>query len=122
MVATDYGVNGVPVAIWDDVALIWRDIKTGAKVPTYEYGHEVFYDGSYQAHYADTGNLVSAEPSRPCPRCGHCRLPGGEDACLGHMPGVTGACCGHGVQEGYVLYEDGTLGAPPMPATRCEPR
>jgi len=118
MVATDCGVDGIPRAVWDDVALIWRDIKTGAKVPTYEYGHEVYYDSTYQAHYADTGNLVDAESPRLCPRCGCYRLPDGEDACLGHISGVTGACCGHGVQEGYVLYEDGTVSAPPSTPTK----
>ena len=113
MVATDCGVDGVPTAVWDDVAFVWRDIVTGAKVPAYDYGHEIYYDAAYHAHYADTGNLVEEEAPRPCPHCGHYRLPAGEDACLGHMHGVTGACCGHGVQEGYVLYEDGRVSAPP---------
>lgn len=46
--------------------------------------------------YADTGRLVSEWPNRPC---GHCHLPNradGHDACLGELPGVTNACCGHG--------------------------
>lgn len=29
-------------------------------------------------------------------------LPDGEDACIGHIPGVKGACCGHGVDDPYV--------------------
>ena len=28
----------------------------------------------------------------------------GYDACLGHIDGAKSACCGHGVEEPYVLY------------------
>ena len=31
----------------------------------------------------------------------------GHDACLGALPGVIAACCGHGVKEGYILFENG---------------
>lgn len=40
--------------------------------------------------------------------CGHCNLPNrvdGHDACLGTIPGVMNACCGHGdVRCAYVQF------------------
>ena len=29
------------------------------------------------------------------------------DPCLGYLPGVVNACCGHGVQAGYLIFENG---------------
>lgn len=59
--------------------------------------------------YQDTGQRVSENPSRAC---GHCKLaatPEGHDGCLGELPGVMNACCGHGVdEEAYIQYCDGT--------------
>lgn len=31
----------------------------------------------------------------------------GYDNCLGYIKGVIAACCGHGVEEGYTMYEEG---------------
>jgi hypothetical protein len=33
--------------------------------------------------------------------------PEGYDACLGYLPGVDAACCGHGVTRGAIHYKDG---------------
>ncbi len=38
-----------------------------------------------------------ADDSWPCFRCGRKATPEGYDACLGKLPGVRSACCGHGV-------------------------
>ena len=43
----------------------------------------------------------------PCGLCGQLRTPEGHDACLGTLPGVQAACCGHGKGEGYVMLETG---------------
>lgn len=39
--------------------------------------------------------------------CGHCERPCGDgpDPCLGHLPGVISACCGHGVTPPYLWTE-----------------
>jgi len=50
-------------------------------------------------HYASDGAL--ADHDRPCPRCGLMPTPEGYDACLGFIPGIDSACCGHGIDEGY---------------------
>ena len=50
--------------------------------------------------YDEDGTPVPDDPrlEKPCVRCGRMPLPTGEDACLGHIPGLSSACCGHGVQ------------------------
>jgi hypothetical protein len=54
---------------------------------------------------------------RPCPKCGltaQCEPDGryGPDPCLGYLPGVIGACCGHGfIEDTYVRFApDGKRG------------
>ena len=65
-------------------------------------GHAVRFDEDTESWvYADT--LGPADDKRPCPRCGRMPTKEGYDACLGHIPRVVSACCGHGMEEGYVL-------------------
>lgn len=45
---------------------------------------------------------TSADP--PCVACGRPPNGDGSDACIGHVPGANGACCGHGVVDGYVAF------------------
>ena len=71
---------------------------------SFNRGHKVVWDGS-QWLYDDTKEPSNYE--RPCPRCGHMPTPEGHDHCLGHIDGVTSACCGHGVHKGFILYKDG---------------
>ena len=62
-------------------------------------GHVIAWDGSHW-RYPDG---VIADTERPCGACG---VPAGADdpdPCLGWIEGVTAACCGHGVAEGYVV-------------------
>lgn len=42
-----------------------------------------------------------------CFRCNQQVIKGEPDPCLGMLPGVTSACCGHGKKEGYLLFENG---------------
>jgi len=68
----------------------------------------------HQIHYAELGacwvyssdNLpVSQDPSRACGECGLGNTPEGHDGCLGTLPGVMNACCGHGVEpDAYIQY------------------
>jgi hypothetical protein len=43
----------------------------------------------------------------PCVKCGKLPTDEGHDACLGTLPGVIDACCGHGVTEAYINFENG---------------
>lgn len=31
------------------------------------------------------------------------------DPCIGYLPGVKFACCGHGEEDGYILFENGMI-------------
>lgn len=64
-------------------------------------GHAVVFDGSWR--YADNGGDASCA-DRACVRCNRLPTPEGFDACLGHIPGATSACCGHGVIAPFVVY------------------
>jgi hypothetical protein len=77
-------------------------------------GHTIILDGGFRLtcdgwellpgatwRYLDTGEPADVE--RPCVRCGQMPTPEGHDACLGTVPGVKAACCGHGVTEPYQL-------------------
>jgi hypothetical protein len=48
---------------------------------------------------------------RPCKKCGRVfdgSNKGEPDPCLGLLPGVNNACCGHGVKsEAYIRFENG---------------
>lgn len=56
--------------------------------------------------YTDTGALVSGEDRE----CGFWQKPAdknGHDSCLGVLPGVMNACCGHGnISEAYVQFNE----------------
>ena len=45
---------------------------------------------------------------RPCTKCRHVSKSNGPDACLGWLDNVVAACCGHGVEQANVVFEDGT--------------
>jgi len=32
-----------------------------------------------------------------------------HDPCIKNLPGVMNACCGHGVEDGYIQFEDGRV-------------
>ena len=66
-------------------------------------GHKIYYDG-YIWRYCDNNKSI-IEEERPCARCGKMPTKEGYDACLGHIEGATSACCGHGVEKPFVIYE-----------------
>jgi len=67
-------------------------------------GHLIYWDEADNCwRYDDTDEL--AEHDRPCIRCGRLPTPEGYDACLGFRSNVSAACCGHGVEKGYIQYE-----------------
>jgi hypothetical protein len=49
-----------------------------------------------------------------CPHCNKARGPDGVDPCLGILPGVKAACCGHGGHlhssiNGYIYFTNGKV-------------
>lgn len=76
-------------------------------VTGYGRGNLIFWDG-FHWRYMDTGSVLS--DARPCARCGRKPTKEGYDACLGYIPGVTSACCGHGISEKILIMEEGYNG------------
>ncbi len=68
-------------------------------------------DGAFV--FTDTGELTSETwKARPCGHCGEFGggADGAPDPCLGTLPGVVNACCGHGESDAsYVVLSDGVV-------------
>ena len=59
--------------------------------------------------YAQDKVPVSSDNDRQCGHCGKENTTEGYDACLGTLPGVMNACCGHGIDsEAYVQFRNGS--------------
>ena len=97
-------------AAMDDKTIVWKKLTIG---PTYSMGHPIVMDDLLAtAYYLDTGEQVPGDPcmKRPCAHCGKsCSLGSDVDPCLGKLPGVKNACCGHGVREGYIQFDNDVL-------------
>jgi len=72
-------------------------------IKSHSRGHEIYHDGN-DWRFSDTGEIATTD--RPCAKCGEGPTPEGYDPCLGYVPGVTSACCGHGVEEPYVMVRE----------------
>jgi len=71
-------------------------------------GHLIHLNSKNEWVYTDTGEPTKDNwRDRPCGKCGHMPTAEGHDPCLGTLPGVINACCGHGdVRYAYVMFED----------------
>lgn len=72
-------------------------------------GHEIVFsekkDGKYIFVYKDTGDVVD-EGKRACKSCGLVPEDNDIDPCLGKLPGVKFACCGHGnLEKAYITFD-----------------
>ncbi len=76
---------------------------------SYNRGHKIYYNEEKEEWlYSDDD--TSANVDRPCKRCGVKANIFGHDACMQDLTdciGVVSACCGHGVEEGYIILTDG---------------
>ena len=75
----------------------------------YLRGHRIEQVGG-QWVYCDTREpTVDSWKDRPCGKCGLPLTEEGHDGCIGTLPDVINACCGHGdAGDAYVQFEDGT--------------
>lgn len=71
---------------------------------SYSRGHLIICNDGINWRYADNG--LPVDDKRSCAKCKKPPLPNGEDACLGHIPGAKYACCGHGITDVYVIYDE----------------
>ena len=59
--------------------------------------------------YWDNYKLVSKNKNRKCGYCNKQNTKEGHDGCLGILPNVLNACCGHGIiEEAYIQFADNT--------------
>lgn len=74
-------------------------------------GHRIEYDAAAATwRYVDTRAPVRTAPDRACGHCGRANTPEGHDACLGALPGVMNACCGHGdPRQAYIQFANGLI-------------
>lgn len=62
----------------------------------------------YEDDHADLPSRGGKIP--PCKKCGELFPQGELDPCLGTLPGVQSACCGHGLRSGsYVHFTTGVV-------------
>lgn len=71
-------------------------------IKAYSHGWEIYYDGETWK-YEDNNEIING--MMPCKKCNKPPTPEGYDACIVHIDGCTSACCGHGVEEKYFVYE-----------------
>jgi len=71
-------------------------------VKSYSRGHEIYYDGLCWK-YLDTDEMY--DDSRPCVKCDCYPTSEGYDACTGHVEGAVSVCCGHDVEDVYMVLE-----------------
>ena len=80
-----------------------RDFWRGREIKKFDEHEDAYV-------YISDGTPVHADPCRACGHCGLANTSEGHDGCLGTLPGVSNACCGHGVVgDAYVQYEDGRV-------------
>ena len=71
-------------------------------------GHKIeLLNGKYV--YSDT-QTPTVGNERDCGHCGKPNTKQGYDGCLGEIPNVMNACCGHGKDsQAYIQYWDGSI-------------
>lgn len=72
-------------------------------------GHKIKRVGN-NWFFCDINQNVLDFNIRECGYCGKVPHPEGYDACIGFIPGVESACCGHGIKkEAYIVFRSGVL-------------
>jgi len=72
-------------------------------------GHPIYWDGDQYRYQDDDTVTVGNYGQRDCGECKLLNREDGHDACLGELPGIMNACCGHGdPEEAYIQYPNGS--------------
>lgn len=70
-------------------------------------GHKIHWNDVARDWYYEDGQSI--KEFKKCPRCNALPTAEGHDACISNLPGVLNACCGHGVEDGYIQFMDKTI-------------
>jgi len=88
--------------------MVNKILKMG--VSSYHRGHRIHALQDSKGVYSDwrysDGSKIK-EQERACTRCGTPAIKEGHDHCIANLPNVAFACCGHGVEDGYVKLNNG---------------
>ena len=111
------GDPGTPEAKWVSLVPGFRIADDGHEITIetpdlrYYFGHLVIAADQTDEpdRYADTNEPVEVPSTRACPKCGQLQNTDGCDPCIGFLPGVRSACCGHGVQRGFIAFKNGVV-------------
>lgn len=68
-------------------------------------GHQVEFINDIW-RYCDTKEPVDTT-LKECKHCGKHPTKEGYDSCIGYLPNVSSACCGHSVEKPYVMLTTG---------------
>lgn len=79
-------------------------ITSTNKIYSFQRGHKIIY---FNNEWLYDDNYTSIQIERPCVRCGKMSTKEGYDACLGHIEGISHACCGHGIEHPYYVTNEG---------------
>ena len=80
-------------------------------IKSFNRGYAIYYDDEKRDWFYCDDNS-SANIDRPCKRCGGKANRYGHDYCMKNLTGCEGiisACCGHGVEKGYIMLKDGRV-------------
>lgn len=75
-------------------------------------GNNIDYDSNRNIWITPEGKTKETEEvlyKLPCVKCKEKPTEEGHDACLGELPGVKFACCGHGREHGYIAFTNGVV-------------
>lgn len=78
----------------------------------YNLGNAIDWNEEEQTWFLiETGDLITTETymNLVCPKCKKMPTKDAHDPCIKNLPGVKFACCGHGVSEGYIWFENGVI-------------
>ena len=72
---------------------------------SYIFGHPVIWDEKLNDWvWEDTKEPYSKRPKR-CPQCSKLPTKEGYDPCIGEIPDAISVCCGHGIEDGYIVWD-----------------
>lgn len=78
----------------------WKDRCSGD-------GHKKYTDSSGIRRYTNNNEPVSNSSYRPCAKCNKFPTEDGDDYCIANLGRVMNACCGHGLNKGYIQFDNG---------------
>lgn len=71
-------------------------------------GHDICRRGGEWVFEATGKTVADHWEAMPCGHCQKHNTPEGHDACVGTLPNVSNACCGHGeTTEAYIQFVNG---------------